>query len=134
MQAVAAEVEATGRIESADYLRNRLDHDIKCCMVDVLKVCSSIPYSFLTSLYNLLCRNIYFRLFQHSLLPYSYISYHILYNSTIDLLFQAANPKFLRKHGYFDLFGFDFMITAANKLVLLEVNTNPAMSLGKFTH
>ena len=38
VQAVAMEVEATGKIESADYLRNRLDHDIKCCMVDVLKV------------------------------------------------------------------------------------------------
>ena len=48
----------------------------------------------------------------------------------VDVL-QAATPKFSRKHGYFDLFGFDFMITSSNKLVLIEVNTNPALSLGE---
>jgi hypothetical protein len=46
----------------------------------------------------------------------------------VDVL-KAALPKLNRKKGYFDLFGFDFMVTAANKLQLLEVNTNPALSL-----
>jgi D-alanine-D-alanine ligase-like ATP-grasp enzyme len=46
---------------------------------------------------------------------------------------RAALPKLFRKKGYFDLLGLDFMITAApeNKLVLIEVNTNPALSRGK---
>lgn len=44
-------------------------------------------------------------------------------------LLRASNHKFLRQHGYFDLLGCDFMITADNQLHLLEVNTNPAMSL-----
>jgi len=48
----------------------------------------------------------------------------------VDVL-KAAVPKLSRKHGYFDLYGLDFMITNDNKLVLLEVNTNPALSLGK---
>jgi D-alanine-D-alanine ligase-like ATP-grasp enzyme len=43
---------------------------------------------------------------------------------------KASVPKFMRKHGYFDLLGLDFMVSDDNKLVLLEVNTNPAMSLG----
>lgn len=45
---------------------------------------------------------------------------------------KASKTKFQRKKGYFDLLGFDFMVTAApdNKLILLEVNTNPAMSRG----
>lgn len=51
-------------------------------------------------------------------------------NSYIPFL-QAAVPKLQRKHGYFDLLGFDFMVTSENKLVLLEINTNPALSLGK---
>ena len=46
---------------------------------------------------------------------------------------KAAVPKFQRKHGYFDLLGFDFMVTNENKLVLLEVNTNPALSLDNST-
>jgi hypothetical protein len=46
---------------------------------------------------------------------------------------QAAVPKFRRKHGCFDLFGFDFMITNENKLVLIEVNTNPALTLDNST-
>jgi len=44
-------------------------------------------------------------------------------------LLKASMNKFLRKHGYFDLFGLDFMVTADGKLMLLEVNTNPALSL-----
>lgn len=43
-------------------------------------------------------------------------------------------PKLLRKKGFFDLYGFDFMVSTsplrADKLLLLEVNTNPALSLG----
>lgn len=81
-QAVADAIEAGGNIEGAKYMRETLDHDIKCCMVDVIK---------------------------------------------------AAVPKFQRKHGYFDLLGFDFMVTNDNKLVLLEVNTNPALSLDNST-
>ena len=69
----------TSTTASAEYLRNRLDHDIKLCMVDVLK---------------------------------------------------AATPKLLRKHGYFDLYGLDFMLTEDNVLQLIEINTNPALSLG----
>jgi len=39
----------------------------------------------------------------------------------------------LRKHGYFDLLGCDFMLSATNQLFLLEVNTNPALSLDNST-
>ena len=81
-ESVADTIEAGGNVEGAKYLRERLNHDIKCCMVDVLK---------------------------------------------------AAIPKFQKKHGYFDLFGFDFMVTNDQKIVLLEVNTNPALSLDNST-
>ena len=50
-------------------------------------------------------------------------------------------PKLLRKSGYFDLFGLDFMVetvgnetSRSHRIILLEVNTNPALSLGKVTH
>jgi D-alanine-D-alanine ligase-like ATP-grasp enzyme len=68
---------------------------------------------------------------------------------------QAARLKLTKKRGYFDLYGFDFMIRdsrsaeadastpndfprrrahlrgdPSRRLVLIEVNTNPAMSLG----
>ena len=48
---------------------------------------------------------------------------------------QAAIPQLQRKNGYFDLLGFDFMITAApeNKLVLIEINTNPSLAVGRRT-
>ena len=43
-------------------------------------------------------------------------------------------PKLIRKRGFFDLLGFDFMVCKnpqrEEKLKLLEVNTNPALSLG----
>ena len=45
----------------------------------------------------------------------------------VDVL-KASSNKLLRKHGYFDLLGFDFMLDDANKVYLIEVNTNPAMS------
>lgn len=70
-EAVADTIERGGNVAGATYIRERMDHDIKCCMVDVLK---------------------------------------------------AAMPKLTRKHGYFDLFGLDFMVTNDNKLVLLEVS------------
>ena len=45
-------------------------------------------------------------------------------------------PKLTRKRGFFDLLGFDFMVCKSpqrgEKLKLLEVNTNPALSLGTF--
>jgi hypothetical protein len=50
----------------------------------------------------------------------------------VDIL-KAGNTKLLRKHGFFDLFGCDFMLAFdADKkleLFLLEMNTNPALSL-----
>lgn len=46
----------------------------------------------------------------------------------VDVL-KAAIPKLTRKKGLFDLFGFDFMVTEDSQLKLLEVNTNPALSL-----
>ena len=46
---------------------------------------------------------------------------------------QASASKFLRKHGYFDLLGCDFMITDDNQLLLIEINTNPALSLDNST-
>lgn len=50
----------------------------------------------------------------------------------VDVL-KAGNAKLLRKHGFFDLFGCDFMLAfnAQKKLelFLLEMNTNPALSL-----
>ncbi len=49
-------------------------------------------------------------------------------------LFQAGNIKLLKKHGYFDLLGCDFMLSEDNQLFLLEINTNPALSLGLYHH
>jgi len=54
---------------------------------------------------------------------------------------QAAMPKLLRKAGYFDLLGLDFMVEVdrsdpaktRHRLLLLEVNTNPALSLDNET-
>jgi hypothetical protein len=48
------------------------------------------------------------------------------------ILSQAADSKLAKKHGFFDLLGCDFMLNADNNLYLLEINTNPALSLGKF--
>lgn len=40
----------------------------------------------------------------------------------------------LRKgHGYFDLLGCDFMLSATNKLSMLEINTNPSLTLDNST-
>lgn len=64
------------------------------------------------------------------LTPWTY-SFLITY---VPLSVQAAMPKLIRKSGYFDLFGFDFMMSTCpdreGRLLLLEVNTNPALSLG----
>jgi hypothetical protein len=48
-------------------------------------------------------------------------------------LLQASKDQFLKKKGYFDLFGLDFMVTNSpnNQTVLLEANTNPALCVGK---
>ena len=73
-QAVADAIEAGGNIEGAKYMRETLDHDIKCCMVDVIK---------------------------------------------------AAVPKFQRKHGYFDLLGFDPLHTLVTKKLLTLRPANP---------
>lgn len=47
----------------------------------------------------------------------------------IDCL-KAGMPNLQRRRGYFDLLGFDFMITSSpeNELVLIEINTNPSLS------
>eukprot|EP01034_Spumella_vulgaris_P026150 gene26149-32685_t len=50
----------------------------------------------------------------------------------VDVL-KASNHKLLRKHGFFDLLGCDFMLGDDNKLYLLEINTNPALSLDNST-
>jgi hypothetical protein len=42
---------------------------------------------------------------------------------------KACHNKLLRKDGFFDLFGLDFMVTSDNEMSLLEVNTNPALAL-----
>ena len=44
-------------------------------------------------------------------------------------VYKLALPKFHKKKGFFDLLGFDFMLTADLDPVLLEVNTNPALHL-----
>lgn len=80
---VAAIISADGDEDSAKYITSHMDHEIKLCMVAVIK---------------------------------------------------AAMSKLHRRKGYFDLFGLDFMVeltdgTQRQKLILLEVNTNPALSL-----
>eukprot|EP01041_Mallomonas_annulata_P000088 gene88-116_t len=54
----------------------------------------------------------------------------------VDVL-KAAVSKLHRKHGYFDLFGLDFMVDVdsdgKHRLLLLEANTNPALSLDNST-
>lgn len=40
----------------------------------------------------------------------------------------------LKRHGYFDLLGCDFMLSATNKLSMLEINTNPSLTLGEHTN
>jgi hypothetical protein len=35
---VALAIEKGGNLEGAKYIRENMDHDIKCCMVDLLKV------------------------------------------------------------------------------------------------
>jgi hypothetical protein len=46
----------------------------------------------------------------------------------VDIL-KACAGKLLKKSGYFDLFGLDFMVTCDNEMLLLEANTNPALAL-----
>ena len=42
-------------------------------------------------------------------------------------VYKGASKKFIRKFGFFDLFGFDFMVDDNMQAQLLEVNTNPAL-------
>ena len=49
--------------------------------------------------------------------------------NTMNVVYKAAKPKFIKKSGFFDLLGFDFMITEDMHSMLLEVNTNPALHL-----
>lgn len=44
-------------------------------------------------------------------------------------VFQACRGKLSKRKGYFDLFGFDFLLGDGLNLSLLEVNTNPALHL-----
>lgn len=46
----------------------------------------------------------------------------------VDVL-KAGMPTLARGRGYFDLLGCDFMITRDNELKLLEINSNPSLSL-----
>lgn len=80
MEDIADVLDRMGQGENAEFIRSgQLDHQIKLCLVDVMK---------------------------------------------------ASNHLFLRKHGYFDLLGCDFMMSKSNKVSLLEINTNPALTLG----
>ena len=45
----------------------------------------------------------------------------------VDVL-KASHAKFIRKAGYFDLLGLDFMVTDDNQCMLIEANTNPALA------
>eukprot|EP00598_Pedospumella_elongata_P000985 CAMPEP_0184975758 /NCGR_PEP_ID=MMETSP1098-20130426/6898_1 /TAXON_ID=89044 /ORGANISM="Spumella elongata, Strain CCAP 955/1" /LENGTH=912 /DNA_ID=CAMNT_0027498531 /DNA_START=40 /DNA_END=2778 /DNA_ORIENTATION=- len=80
--AIADNLEELGKTDSADFLRNELDNQIKLCLVDVMK---------------------------------------------------ASNHVLRKGHGYFDLLGCDFMMSASNKLSLLEINTNPSLTLDNST-
>ena len=82
MAAIADNLEELGKTDSADFLRNELDNQIKLCLVDVMK---------------------------------------------------ASNHVLRKGHGYFDLLGCDFMMSASNKLSLLEINTNPSLTLGMYS-
>eukprot|EP01038_Epipyxis_sp_PR26KG_P012981 gene12981-17406_t len=57
---------------------------------------------------------------------------HDIMRCMVDVL-KACNSKLARKHGYFDLLGCDFMLSDKNELFLLEINTNPALSLDNST-
>lgn len=46
MAAIADNLEELGKTDSADFLRNELDHQIKLCLVDVMKV-SAHTFSFI---------------------------------------------------------------------------------------
>ena len=50
----------------------------------------------------------------------------------VDIL-TSGMPKLERRQGAFDLFGMDFMVDDSNKLVLIECNTNPSLSLDNST-
>ena len=47
---------------------------------------------------------------------------------------RAAQRKFIRRRGLFELLGLDFMVDAALKPWLIEVNTNPALWMSTDVH
>lgn len=53
---------------------------------------------------------------------------HQIKKCMVDIV-KAGMPTLTRRRGFFDLFGCDFMLTVDNELKLLEVNSNPAMSV-----
>ena len=57
---------------------------------------------------------------------------HEIKKCMVDVL-SASSSLLSKKHGYFDLLGCDFMIDTNNQLILLEINTNPALSLDNST-
>ena len=54
---------------------------------------------------------------------------NVKFQAVVNSVFKASRSKFQRKLGYFDLLGFDFMLTESLEPILLEVNTNPALHL-----
>lgn len=50
-------------------------------------------------------------------------------NEVMRLVFLQAKDKLDKKFGAFEVFGFDFMLDADLKPVLLEINVNPALFL-----
>lgn len=104
MEDLADLLDQHGHTGNAEYMRHQVEHDMKLCMLDLVKVrivlwvwlwCVCVDLSF----------------------------------SDITLT-QAADPLLVKKVGYFDLLGCDFMVTLDNTLKLLEVNSNPALSRG----
>jgi len=139
---VADKIEQSGDSVGASFMRHRLDGDIKRCMVDVLQVKSPREYGrnkVAVTYTPHTCRGVTV----NSMSLISNLSHFYTWNDI-----QAAIPKLHRKRGYFDLFGLDFMVAADPttcgtststspgaekdyKLWLLELNTNPALTLGK---
>ena len=110
VESVAALIEQTGDAQGAAFLRNDLDTHVKCCMVDVLRAATP------KFLRKCVCSHLFFL-----------ISFSLGSPRTHSL--PPHPPAILHREGFFDLFGLDFMVTAERKLYLLEVNTNPALSL-----
>ncbi len=46
------------------------------------------------------------------------------------LIFHNTSEKIAKKFGYFEIFGFDFMLDSKLNPYLLEINSNPALFTG----